>query len=323
MTIPTLAAPTSAELAVPYVTPATFQAFPTWLDLDNLIPGGVQALQTDELAEVGLAATEWAIDACEGMRLDGHFVQGENQRTRLSSSGRPYIKPRDIPLRAVTALSWGADPSTMTADTLPDSSMWIEDGREVSFIPGGGVTQFNGPAIQFGSPVSSNWPLYVTWSYVAGYPNSTLQAPCVSGATSIQVADPTSILPGDVLRLYDVGQTSSTAGANEAITVASTYVPALPTVPPVPASIPLAAGTTTAFAHEAGIQVTGFPRGIMQGVICYEIALLMREDVADEVPQSRFGPASRSTAGARGGQAGGLVNDALGFLARHRPVWRS
>lgn len=323
MTIPVLAPPTSATLAVPYLTPGTFQAFPTWLDTDNLIPGGVAALQTDELAEVLLAATEWAIDQCEGMRLDGHWVQNENQRTRVSSSGRAYIRPRDIPLRAVTALSWGSDPAAMTADTLPDPSMWIEDGREVSFIPGGGVTQFNGPAIQFGTPASQNWPVYVTWSYVAGYPNTTLQASCTAAAGSLEVADPTSILPGDVLRLYDTGATSSTVGANEAITVAATYTPALPTVPPVPTSIPLAPGTTTAFTHEAGIQATGFPRGIMQGVICYGIALLMREDVAEEVPQSRFGPASRSTAGARGGQAGGLVNDAIGFLARYRPTWRS
>jgi hypothetical protein len=318
--IPVLAPPPQAELAVPYLTPATFTSYPTWLDLDNLIPGGIQALQTDELAEVLLAATEWAIDKCEGMRLDAHFVQGEQLRTRLSGSGRAYIKPRDIPVRAVTALAWGSDPASMTAVSLPDSSMWIEDGRQVSFIPGGGITQFSGPAIQFGTPARPDWPLYVTWSYVAGYPNTSLSANYAAGAASVSVTDPTGILPGDVLRVYDVGATSSAVGANEAVTVAPSYAPAIPAIPPVPASIPLAAGTQ--FAHNAGIQVTGFPRGIMQGVICYAVALLMREDVAKEVPASRFGSASRTTAGGRGGQAGGLVNDALGFLARHRPTWR-
>jgi hypothetical protein len=254
------------------------------------------------------------------MRLDAHYVQGENQRTRVSSSGRAYIRPRDIPVRAVTALAWGSDPTTMTVDTLPDSSMWIEDGREVSFIPGGAITQFSGPAIQFGGQASPNWPLFVTWSYIAGYPNTSFQVSTAANAGSIEVADPAGILPGDVLRIYDLGVSSGGVAANEAVTVAATYAPALPTVPPVPTSIPLAANTQ--FAHNAAIQVTGFPRGIMQGVICYAVALLMREDVAEEVPRSRFGPASRATAGARGGQAGGLINDAMGFLARFRPTWR-
>lgn len=319
--IPVLVPPVTAELAVPYLTPATFTSYPTWLDLDNLIPGGIAALQASELAEVLLAATQWAVDTCEGMRLDAHFVQGENQRTRPGKGGRLYLKPRDIPVRAITGLSFGFDPSAMTALSLPDPTMWNERGRQISFAPGGGFA-FTGPQIQFGGAPSPWWETYVTWSYVAGYPNAAVGAGGVAaGAPSVLVTDPTSVLPGDVLRIYDEGITSGTVAANEAVTVAATYVPAVPTVPPTPTSVPLAANTV--FAHSAGIQVTGFPRDIMQAVIAYAVALLMREDVAGEVPQSRFGPASRTTAGGRGGQAGGLINDAYEFLARHRPTHRS
>lgn len=323
MTIAVLNPPTQAELAVPYVTAAGFIAYPTWLDLDDLLPGGVAALQTDVLADVALAASDWAIGELENMPLHGHFVQNEYQRSRSGNNGRVYIRPRHIPLRAITSLAWGCDPSSMTADTLPDSTMWIEDGREVSFRPGAGITQFTGPAIQFGPAARPDMPVYVTWSYVAGYPNTTLSVPCSLGASSVTVADPTSILPGDVLRIYDTGDTSSVTAANEAITVASTYTPAIPTVPPVATPIPLAAGTTTQFAHEATTWTTGFPRKATQAVIAYMVALLMREDVSAEAPVSAFGPAARETGGQRGGQAAGLVNDASRWLSRYAPTLRS
>ena len=318
---PVLAPPTQAELAVPYLTPAGFTAYPTWLDLDNLIPGGVAALQANELAEALLAASDWAVCAVENMPLHAHLVSGEQLITSTGRAARARIRPRHIPLRQVISLSWGYDPTLMISDALPDSSMWIEDGRRVSFLPGGAPFTFTGPAIQFGPLPAPEITMYVTWSYVAGYPNSVLSAAAAAGATSVSVADPTGILPGDVLRIYDAGTTSSPVGASEALTVAGSYVPAVPVVPPVPAAVPLAAATQ--FAHAAGIGITGFPRKIIQAVIAYTVALLMREDVSAEEPASGFGPAARSTAGGRRGQAAGLVNDAYGWLAPYAPTWRS
>lgn len=318
MTIPVLLPPTSPELAVPYLTAAGFKAYPTWLDLDNLIPGGVQAMQDGELNDVLLTASRWCVTNCDEMALHAHYVQGENQRTRASTGGRLYIRPRDIPARGIVSFSYGADPSAMNALSLPDPTMWNEGGREISFRPGGAAAMFTGPAIEFGSRLSSSWPTYVTWSYIAGFPNSTLSASCTAAASSVTVADPTGILPGDTLRIYDVE--GGAGGLSEALTVASTYAPALPTVPPAATSIPIAG--TTQFAHAAGVGITGMPRGILQAVICYTIALLMREDVAEEEPQSGFGPAARSLA-AGSGKAGGLINDALELLAGFRPTWRS
>lgn len=314
--IPVTVQPVTPELAVPYLTPAGFQAYPTWLDLDNLIPGGVQAMQTDELADVLLTASRWCCDNCENMRLDAHFVQGENQRTRVSGSGRIYIKPRDIPIRAITAVEYGWAPASLSALALPDSSMWVEDGREVSFVPGGGLS-FTGPAIQFGGSRPGGL-MYVNWSYVAGYPNTTLSAGCAANASSVTVLDPTGIVPGDVLRIYDVE--GGAGGISEALTVAATYSPQVPVSPPAATAIPLAANTKN--AHGSGTGITGMPREILQAVICYAVALLMREDVSAEEPESAFGPAARSIAQGSG-KAGGLVNDALEFLASYRPTFRS
>ena len=69
--------------------------------------------------------------------------------------------------------------------------------------------------------------------------------------------------------------------------------------------------------------MTGMPRRLLQAVIAYGVALLMREDVSDEEPASGFGPAARTTSGARGGAGAGLVNDAYGWLAPFKPTMRS
>jgi hypothetical protein len=322
VTIPVLTPPTQAELAVPYLTPAGFTAYPTWLDLDNLIPGGVAALQEDELAEALLSASSWAIGVVDNMPLHGHWVQNENLRTRAGGGGRVFLQPRHVPVRAITALSWGGDPSCMQADSLPDPSMWVEDGREVSFRPGGGFVQFSGPALQFGPALRPQLPVYVTWSYVAGFPNAVLSAVCESGAESVTVSDPTSVLPGDVLRIYDAGDTSATVGASEALTVASDYVPALPTIPPVATAIPLAG--TTQYAHDTGIGITGFPRRALQAVIAYTVALLMRDDTSAERPATGFGPAAEGHAGGEPRtQPGALVAEAAAWLYPYAPVMRS
>lgn len=183
----------------------------------------------------------------------------------------------------------------------------------MSWAPGGGITQFRGPAIQFGPRAGAPGQVYVSWSYVAGFPSTTLSA-VTSGAMSVTVADPTGILPGDTLRVYDPGLT-------EALTVSSSYVPSVPTVPPTPTEIPLAAATAN--AHVAGTGITGMPRKVLQAVIAYTVALLMREDVSAEEPASPFGPAARTTGSERGGQASGLVNDARGWLRPYAPTLRA
>lgn len=311
--IPVLVPPPSAVLSRSYVTNGMFKGFPQWLDLDDLIPGGVAAVQDDALADVLLAASDWAVGACEEMPLHGHWVQGENTYAYVKGGGRAYVRPRHVPLRAITSMSWGGDPSSMMAVALPDPTMRIDDNRRVSWRPGAGAAVFSGPALQFGARAIAPQRIDVTWSYVAGFPFGLLASPAAQGATSITVDDPSSILPGDVLRIYDPGQ-------SEALTVAASYVPVIPAIPPAQTAVPLAAPAQ--HAHAAGTGVTGFPRKALQAVIAYGVALLMREDVSEEEPASGFGPAARTTGGGRGGLGAGLVNDAIGWLAPYRPTWR-
>jgi hypothetical protein len=299
--IPVLVPPASGQTWRPWLTPAMFTAYPHWLDLDNLIPGGVANVQTDVLADVLLAATDWAVGELGEMRLDGHLVSGETQTARVLPDGRVTLMPRDVPVRAIVSLSAGWDPANLSALPLPDPTMrFSAGGRVVKFRPPASLCRGRGREIFFES------------SYVAGFP-SALLSPVAKGDMSVTVDDPAGILPGDVLRVYD-------PGTSEDWTVAGSYVPQVPTIPATATSISLA--SATAEAHVGGTGVTGFPREALQAVIAYGVAQLMRDDVSEEEPASPFGPAARTTSNGRGGLGGGLINDAYGWLAPYRQYVR-
>lgn len=300
--IPFLVPPPSGQTWRPWLTPAMFRGYPHWLDLDDLLQGFPGPAQDDAVADNLLAATDWAVGELGDMRLDGHLVSGEERRARILPDGRVKLLPRDVPLRAVISLSVGPDPSDLSPLPLPDATMQVTSG--------GRVLSFRAPA----SLRRRCREVFVTWSYLAGYPLALLTAPVAGGASSVTVDDPASILPGDVLRCYDPGVT-------ENFTVASSCVPVLPTWPPAATSIPLAAAAQHSHLAETG--VTGFPRRALQAVIAYTVALLMREDVSDQEPASGFGPDARTTAPARGGMASGLVNDAYGWLNDFKQIIRS
>src|SRR6185437_7248357 len=157
------------------------------------------------------------------------------------------------------------------------------------------------PPIQLGNVPVGSGKVFVTWSYVAGYVSTTLAAPCNAGANTVQLTDPTGVMPGQTLRIYDTGQSMS--GATEALTGASSYVPQVPASPPTATAIPLAANTT--YAHAAGTGITGMPRDMIQAVIAYAVGLLMRAHVAEQEPASDFGPAARRAGDGGRGASGG------------------
>lgn len=317
----------SQPTQLPYLTPAQFTAYPTWLDLDNLVPGGLGSLQTDALADVLLAASLWCDSMMGGMRLGAHLVTNENRQTRVLPDGRIYLHPRDIPVLSVTNLTYGWDALPQFQATLPLTPNPFRNdgnGRWLSFCPGGpqafaGTPGQSGGWAGYGYGTAS--PVYVTWSYVAGYASTFLATSCGAAEDGVFVSDPTGIMPGQVLRIFDEGETQQ--GASEDLYVDPSYVPQLPTFPPTPTLIPLA-GSGTQFPHAATTGITGFPRDILQALIAYTVALLMREDVSAEEPSTGFGPDARTTgSGREGGAASGLVNDAMGWLLPYRSVTRA
>lgn len=307
----------AAALASPYVQLPQFKTYPQWMDIDNLVPNNaIAGIQDAALADVLLLGSQDCVDFLGNMPLHAH-LDTRQTRARTNRFGRLYIHPQHVPVRSVVALSYGPDPTTMIAFGLPSGSLWIEDGRQVSVTLSGQLF-FTGPMIQFGNAPPPYLETFVNWTYVAGFVNTVLSASCTVNAAAISVADPTGILPGDLLRIWDDAAGRSAGLGSEAVYVSNTYVPAAPTWPPVATSIPLAANTVN--AHGAGVGLGDMPRGIQQAVICYAISHLMRDDVSAEAPfaGTPFGPSIRRADNR--GQAGGLVSEAERLLTRYAPT---
>ncbi|RCG19114.1 hypothetical protein DQ384_38200 [Sphaerisporangium album] len=285
-------------LTEPYVTAAEFRASPTWLDTQNLVPGGAESAQDAELVNVLLRASSWA-DGQVNQPLGAH-PHTEQMRVQIGRAGRLSVHAEHSPVRQVTALSYGPTPGSLTA--IADlSALWVEDG--VQIVCGLTVAGNWGGFLEFGAP-SAGAEVHLRMSYVAGYASTTLAADVAAAATSITVADPIGIYPGDVLRIWD-------PGAEEAVTVAPGYLPGSTTVA---LAGPVRAG------HAAGAGTSALPADAHQAVICHAAASLLREPTAGsgDYPEAPYEPAARRADGST--RRRDLLSEAARLLLPHRRV---
>lgn len=293
-------------LTLPYVTTASFKAYPTFLDVMNLRSGDSSAADQDqELYDILLMASTWADNYVEMSAGDGTLTahtRSEVARVRTDRTGRISYHPNHIPVTSLTALSAGASPNSLTA--VPDlSNFWIEGGgRQIVGWPGGQASP--GLAmLQFG-PATTTSELFTQWTYVAGYPNTLLAAAASQGATSIQVQDATGITAGTVLRVWE-------PGLEEAVTVANSYTSGT--------TLPLLAGLRNAHANTVPTGVSGLPADVHLAVILYAAALLQRPDseTEDSFPSAHVAPNSRVGHNVDGS---GFVSEAELLLEPYRRV---
>lgn len=303
-------------LTQPYVTVAEFKAAPTWLDVDDLIPGGGQNQQDDELFNVLLKASRWADNFCN-LRLGAHTAF-EQFRTRIDRYGRVKVYPSDNPVRSIVAFAYGPDPQSMT--TLTDfTQVWIEDakGVVVSAIPFRG--SFFG-TLEFGLVPVQGSEIFCQIQYVSGYGCTALGSSVTAGATSLPVVDATGFqapsvpvtglsvtLPGSTARIWD-------PAAEEAVTVSAVNGNTLT----------LSSGLLNAHTVNPGVagqvNVSELPPEIHQSIVSMAVALMLREDTSGEDPFAGTpgGPALRRSAS--GGAAAGLLDNAYELLEPYRRV---
>jgi hypothetical protein len=281
----------------PYLTVPTFKAYPTYLDLQNLRSGDtVLADQDAELTNILLRASVWAVGHCN-QPLHAHSTT-QNLRLRPDRSGRLKWHPAHNPVKQVTALSYGYYPNQMQAIT-DLTGIWIEDDRQIIADVAPLSVGFN--ALQFGPPSWSS-EVYTTWTYLAAYVTTTLANNPTQGATSLQVTDPTGVIAGDVLRIWE-------PGVEEPVIVANTYVPGSTTVP-------LTTGLT--HPHTAAAGISQLPADAQQAIVNYAVALLLRPDTSkdDAFPDAPVQPSTREEDSRKDGS--GLVAEAIRLLRPYR-----
>ena len=294
----------------PYVTIPEFLAAPTWLDNQDLIPGGTENQQLAELGNVLLRASGWAERIAE-QPLRAHTVIWQD-RYPVDKWGNIYIVPPHNPVRQLNALAYGSDFQNLSLMTNLAAQTWVEDQKTiiVSQVPGGGA--YLG-SLQFGGTRPGVDQVYVQFSYVAGYCSTTLTAAANAAASQLTLADPTGLqaavtgglvgtIPGSIARIWD-------PGFEEAVQVSPSWT----------SGNPVLLASALANSHAAGAGVSELPPEVHQAVIELAVGLLMREDVSEEEPYGNtpFGPTVRQSTS--GGKAGGLIDHAREVLLRYRP----
>lgn len=293
--------------ATPYVSTAAFRAHPTYLDTDGLVTGNPYPdAQTAQLNSLLLQASAWADNEC-GQPLGAHLYT-QSTRVRTDRAGMLRIHADHGPVRAVTALSYGWSPTSLTAVDSP--SVWVEDGSNLVITLGGSSTAWTG-SLQVGFGAGPGSEIFVRVSTVAGFVATQTSAATVAGATSISVADPTGIEPGGSYRIWEPGR-------EETVTVSPLWQPPPASSIPAPAAVLLAAPTV--FGHDIGHDVSGLPGDVRLAVVKYTIALLLRPDTTaeDEFPDSSTNSSTRGKDSRRTGL--GLVDEARKILNSYQRV---
>lgn len=171
------------------------------VQVENLVPKGTPADQGAALLQYIREGSRWCDDI-----VDGHLgatVDTEQRQANVDRRGFVTVSPRFRPVLGLLAFAIG--PSADMLTTLADLSGADvqEDAISVPVFARALMTSSQGP-IQFGSMAAPYDRALCRYTYVNGFPVTTITADIDLGATSIAVADTTGIVAGMTqLTVYD------------------------------------------------------------------------------------------------------------------------
>lgn len=226
----------------PHVSPPEFIAYPNYLDLDDLVPGGNSAAQTAELVNTLRRASALADSYCRRKLRATTITQTVKARR---ANGYAFVI-KGAPFISWSSITYTVPECAITTPTPVDiTSPYLDEGKWR--IPSWGL-----PA--------GYTRVELTVTYVAGFPVTSLSSGVAANAQSINVVDPTGLLPGTAMRFPD-------PDLEEDITVGTGYVPGSTAVP---LSSPLLN------AHASGVAVDALPQDAHEAVILWTMGLLAR-----------------------------------------------
>ena len=289
---------TTHQFSTPYLTLTEFKNAPTAIDIDNLVWNSQDPdVQDAELANVIARASSWIDTYCN--QVLAATTETEQQRSRIRDDGTIRFHPRYNPVIALTSLQYGSPNYQLT--TVQDCSFaWIEDSQIVFPYAMLATTYTNQGPLQFGFPTTARQEVFLKYSYVNGYANSTI-ATATAGQTSLTVNDGTGITAGLTLKIYD-------GFSSEFVTVASTYTFGSTTIPLV---------GTLAYDHASGTSISALPPAIKEAAILVTTSMLkVRGD--NSMVMSVASRASEAVPGSQ--KLGSELAVAMNLLAPYRRI---
>ena len=172
-----------------YLSAAEYRAAPTAVDSNNLVAGGNQAVQDAALLEQIRRASSWINNELNQSVIAASRV--ELHRARYQRDGTLSIRTNGTPANQLLGLSLGTHAGDL-AVVSDLSGAFIDEGQWV--IPNTGVNA-GGYPIQFGPRVTAGGRLLAKLTVVSGWPNTTLTASAIAGATTITVASGAGFTP--------------------------------------------------------------------------------------------------------------------------------
>ncbi len=249
----------SYSARTPLITATEYNSAPTAMDTSNLIPGGSAQAQADALVETIGRASSWCDQYCFGAYgCIAATVETENARAWGSYRNTLLVHPLYWPVVEVRSFSYSPIPGGLAANqaasVTPFGNITIYP-QEFEVASSSGVASFSSGLPGFGgfgtSGITRRIEYDIQFTYVAGWPNTTLAASVAAGAASVQPTSVVGIYPGSLMTLYDMPN-------DESITVASSYVPGASVVP---LTAPLQ------FNHPSTATITNLPPAIKQAAI--------------------------------------------------------
>jgi hypothetical protein len=296
---------TLPDRVIPWITRDQYRVEPTSVETSALIRGGSQADQDAALDRLILQASSWCDKAAE-QPLTAQLTT-EALRAEVTREGLLRLAPRQSPIVSVSGISWGNDPSNMT--TLTDlSKVWVEDNTVE--VPIGATLQggWSG-ALQISTP-RPHGRLYVTMTYVAGFPVTTLASGCSATDQTITVKDSTGVAPGVQLRLLQGGGPSGAGSGQSSPTQATVQVLSV-----LGNDLTLNGPVGAVFGADAA--VTGMPAELDEACILLVTAFIKQGGSGALIMK----PSSKGGAGEAGGHPGDEeIDRALAILEYYRPL---
>lgn len=258
-------------VAVPYLTAEEYQRAPTAVDVSNLVSGSMQS-QMIALNETIARASSWIDQYVTNSAYNTlcATLNVENAQIWGNRAGQLVVHPKLWPILEVQTFSYAVPGSSFTASSItPQGNIWIQP-QEFIVQPNatyGWNTWSGGQGYTQGSDIFSSgaWPVGIStqpylcqWTYVNGFPNTTLAASVSAGSASVTVKSGLGIYPGTQLTIYN-------APYDEHVVVAPNYVPDTTTIPLV---------SPLLFNHQAGTAITNLPPAVKQAAILLTSALI-------------------------------------------------
>lgn len=295
----------SYSARTPLISPTEYTNAPQALDLNNLLAGANAAAQQTALQESINRASSWCDQWCFGAYgTVSATVETENARVWGSYRNTLIVHPLYWPVVEVRTFSYtplpGGLASSTGASVTPGTAVTIYPQEfEVSFS---GMTSFGPAQTGFGGfgtfqGIQMRMEYDCQFSYVAGWPNTTLAASVAAGAASVQPTSVVGIYPGSPMTIYDLPN-------DEPVQVASSYVPGN-------AVVPLTSGLQ--FKHLTTATISNLPPAIKQAAIWATSAFIKQRgsgalEVADMGAVTRIASGAPQNSGNDLDQAKMLLN---------------